>query len=141
MKKYIFIFIFIASLLSPGCFTYYPVNLPVDSLNFNDGRYYRIMKVFYQKGGYKNLENYDAEYFDKFGNLKRVIIYSVSDTLNRGISVSTVIPMDSIKSITLERRKNDLKSSILTGSIIIAVAAVLYIIGFSIALHSGKFRI
>jgi len=149
MKKFIFIFLFIASLYSSGCLTYYPVNVPADSLNFNDGRYYKILKIFYLKGKYDNVENTDIEYFDKYGLYKKVLVYTQGDTLKpeykpgeTGIgSFKKIIPLDSIKSLVVERRKTDLKSTLLTSSIIIAVAAVLYIIGFSIAIHSGKFRI
>jgi len=149
MKKLIFILLLISSLYSSGCVTYYTVNEPVDSLKFNDGRYYKILKIFYLKGKYDNVENTGIEYFDKYGKYRKVLVYTHEDTLKAENAsenykrklIKKIIPLDSIKSLTLERRKTDLKASLITGSIIIGVAAILYIIGFSIAIHSGKFRI
>lgn len=149
MKKIIFILLFVSSLYTSGCVTYYTVNEPVDSLNFKDGRYYKILKIFYLKGKYDKVENTDIDYFDKYGEYRKVLVYTQSDSLNsesntgkiRKSSLKKIIPLDCIKSLTLERRKTDLKASLLTGSIIIGAAVILYIISFSIALHSGKFRI
>lgn len=149
MEKLVFIFLFLISLLSSGCFTYYPVSENTDSLKINDGRYYKILKVFYLKGKYEIVEDTDIEYFDNYGILKKVLVYTKSDTItdteNSGkykIKTSKkIIPLDSLKSVTLERKKTDLKSIATTSLIIIGSAAILYIIGFSIALHSGKFHI
>ncbi|MBI5404401.1 MAG: hypothetical protein HY959_13515 [Ignavibacteriae bacterium] len=149
MKKLLLLILLPIIFYSNGCFTYYNVSERPDSLNLNDGRYYRIQKLFYIKGFYENVEDTDIDYYEKFGNAKRVLVYtkydSTRDRNNPGefkISKSKkIIPLDSLNALIIERKKNDLKSSLITGLIIVTSVVVLYMISFSIALHSGKFHI
>lgn len=149
MKKLLFLILLPIIFYSNGCFTYYAVSERPDSLNFNDGRYYKIQKLFYIRGLYENVEETDIDYYDKFGNAKRVLVYTKYDSIQdksnpREFKISKskkIIPLDSIKTLTVERKKNDLKSSLITGLIIVSSVVVLYIISFSLALSSGKFRI
>jgi hypothetical protein len=149
MKKLIFILLFSLSLYSTGCFTYYSVRESADSLKLNDERYYKILKMFFVKGKYENVEDTDIKYFKNYGTSKKVLVYTQADTIPdqnnpSEFKINTskkIISLDSLKSLTIERKKTDLKSVAMTSMIIIGSAAVLYIIGFSIALNSGKFHL
>lgn len=149
MKKLLLLILLPIIFYSNGCFTYYAVSERPDSLNFNDGRYYKIQKLFYIRGLYENVEETDIDYYEKFGNAKRVLVYTIYDSIRdknnpEKLKISKskkIIPLDSIKAIIIERKKNDMKSSLITGLIIVSSVVVLYMIAFSIALNSGKFRI
>lgn len=146
MKITLSISLFFLCLILPGCYTYYPSRESPDSLKIEQNVYRKILKFNMDNGNTIDVSDNEVKYYDKYKSYEKVFIYTQSDTIVKSqnpdsIKIKTVeriIPSEKIKSVTVERRKTDAKSTAYTTLIIIGSAALLFFITFTIFFHSNS---
>jgi hypothetical protein len=146
MKIILFIFLFSLSLISSGCFTYYPTRESPDSLRVEKDRYSKILKFQLYDGETIDVSEYDVKYYDKYKTNVKVFVYNQSDTIIRSQnpdsvkikSTEKIISSDQIKSIIVERKKNNIAGTVI---MITGISFVAFFIIFSIALSSDGLNI
>jgi hypothetical protein len=139
MKRILFIILFSISLFSSGCMTYYPVRESPDSLKIAQDKYCKILKFYLYDGKTIDVSEYDVKYYDKYKSDEKVFVYTQPDTIVKSQNPDSIkikpaekiIPADQIKSVTVEKRKTDTKSTIYTVLIIAGSLFVLLLIVFS----------
>lgn len=148
MRIVILIFLFTLSLISSGCFTYYPSRESPDSVKTEQERYFRILKLQLLDGNSIDVSNSDVKFYKYYKNNKDVFVYTKMDTIQKSSipdsvrikSSQKIIPSSEIKSVVVERRKTDAKSTLITAGIIIGIAAILFCITVAIALPNSNIR-
>jgi hypothetical protein len=147
MRTVLFIFLFSLSIISSGCFTYYPSRESPDSLKIESDRYSKILKFHLYDGKTLDVNEYDVKYYNKYKAIEKVFVYTEQDSVFKNGNLDSIkytekiIPADKIKSVTVERKKTDAKSATYTALIIVGSAVVLFCIIVAISLHNDNLHV
>lgn len=147
MKKILFIFIFLLSLISSGCFNYYPSRENPDSLKTEKSEYIKITKFYLKNGDSVDVKNYDVKYYKKYKNQEKVFVCIQSDDIHKNEAFShlskvkkdeKIIPSEQVKSISIEKRKTDVVGIVLVVTLSLLTVAALILLLWGLSLHSIK---
>lgn len=131
------IFLFFIIFVFSGCFTYYPSRETPDSVKTENDKYIKFLKFNLYDGNSIDVSETDVKYFKKYKDNNDVFVFMLSDTIYKSVNpdsikiskVEKIIPSNQIKSVTVERRKTDAKSTLYTiliiGGVLIALTAII----------------
>jgi len=144
MKITLFIFLLVLSLISSGCFTYYPSRENPDSLKVENNDNIKVLTIYLHNGDTVDVSDYDVKYYDRYKNSEKVFVCTEKDPyeknqifFNKSVikSEKKIIPSEQVKSIIIEKRKTDtVKTVIVASSITILSLAALFLILLGISL-------
>jgi ABC-type sugar transport system permease subunit len=146
MKITLFIFLFALSLISSGCFTYYPSSDSPDSFKVERNEYIKITVFQLNNGDFINVSDYDVKYYKKYKSYEKVFVCTEKDTYEKNQIFGNsskikknekIIPSEQVKTISVERRKTNVVKTVLYAVGITVITAAALILIFAALLHNS----
>ena len=146
MKKFNFFYLFALSFLLSGCYTYYPTRESSESFKIEKDEYMKIQKFLLKNGDSIDVHNFEVKYYEKYKIFEKVFVCIQLPTTEENQifyketkKEEKIIPLEKIKSVTLEKRKTNVVGTVIIVTFLSAIT--IGILTFILILISGGFKI